>query len=140
MQQRFFKEFERDFYMNIILTPAYSRKFILKFAFYFLRYAQVRYIKSLFTNIQKQQNLLKISQLFKKFTNFTGKECEIFTVLFLHENKGIGRFSNLHQRTFKLSNENYFFALNLLRECFHNEQLQVWTYMKKLLKIPLYQV
>ena len=41
--------------------------------FYFLRYAQVRYVKSLFTNIQKQWNMLKISLLFKKFTYFTGK-------------------------------------------------------------------
>ena len=41
--------------------------------FYFLGYAHVRYVKSLFTNIQKQQNMLKISLLFKKFTNFTGK-------------------------------------------------------------------
>ena len=41
--------------------------------FYFLRYAHVRYVKSLFTNIQKQWNMLKISLLFKKFTNCTGK-------------------------------------------------------------------
>ena len=41
--------------------------------FYFLRNAHVRYLKSLFTNIQKQQNMLKISLLFKKFTNFTVK-------------------------------------------------------------------
>ena len=41
--------------------------------FYFLRYAHVKYVKSLFTNIQKQQDMLKISLLFKKYTNFTGK-------------------------------------------------------------------
>ena len=41
--------------------------------FYFLRYAHVKYVESLFTNIQKQQNVLKISLLFKKCTNFTGK-------------------------------------------------------------------
>ena len=41
--------------------------------FYFLRYALVRYVKCLFTNIQKQQNMLKISLLFKKFTNVMGK-------------------------------------------------------------------
>ena len=29
--------------------------------FYFLRYAHVRYVKCLFTNIQKQQNVLRIS-------------------------------------------------------------------------------
>ena len=41
--------------------------------FYFLRYVHVSLVKSLFTNIQKQQNMLKISLLFKKFTNSTGK-------------------------------------------------------------------
>ena len=44
--------------------------------FYFLKYAHVRYVKSLFTHIPKQQNMLKISLLFKKFTNFMGKELE----------------------------------------------------------------
>ena len=39
--------------------------------FYFLRYAHVKYVESLFSNIQKQQNVLKISLLFMKFTNFT---------------------------------------------------------------------
>ena len=39
---------------------------------FFLRYAHVRYVKSLFTNIQKQ-NMLKINLLFMKFTNFLGK-------------------------------------------------------------------
>ena len=38
-----------------------------------MKYAHVRYEKSLFTNIQKQQNMLKTSLLFKKFTNYTGK-------------------------------------------------------------------
>ena len=41
--------------------------------FYFLRYPHVRYVKSLFTNIQKELNTLKISLLFKKFTKFTDK-------------------------------------------------------------------
>ena len=42
--------------------------------FYFLRYVHVRYVKRLFTNIQKQlENKFKIRLLFKKFTNFTGK-------------------------------------------------------------------
>ena len=41
--------------------------------FYFLRYVHVRYVKRLFTNIQKQQNMLKISLHFKKFANFTAK-------------------------------------------------------------------
>ena len=47
--------------------------------------------------------MLKISPLFKKFTNFTGKqlknsldsEYEIFRTLFLYEHEHIGRFSNL---------------------------------------------
>ena len=38
-----------------------------------MRYAHVRFMKSLFTNIQKQKNTLKISLLFKKLTNFTEK-------------------------------------------------------------------
>ena len=37
--------------------------------FYFLRQAHVRYVKILFTNIQKQRNVLKISLLFKKETS-----------------------------------------------------------------------
>ena len=41
--------------------------------FYFLRYSHVRYVKYLFTNIQKQQNTLNISLFFQMFTNFTQK-------------------------------------------------------------------
>ena len=40
-----------------------------KSTLYFLRYAPVRYVKSLFTNTQKQYNMLKISLLFKKVMN-----------------------------------------------------------------------
>ena len=40
---------------------------------YFLRYTLPRYMKSLFTNIQKEQNMLKSIPLFKKNTNLTGK-------------------------------------------------------------------
>ena len=36
----------------------------------------MRCVKSLFTNIQKQQNMLKISLRFKKFEIFTGKLLE----------------------------------------------------------------
>ena len=59
------------------------------------------YVKSLFTNIQKQQNKIKISLLFKKFTNFTDKQLEnfqskTFRVLLLHESKHIKRSSDLH--------------------------------------------
>ena len=41
--------------------------------FDFLRYTHVRYMKSLFTDTQKQLNMLKTSQPPKKFTNFKGK-------------------------------------------------------------------
>ena len=41
--------------------------------FHFLRYAHFKYAKCLFTNIQKQQNTLKSTLLFKKSTNFTGE-------------------------------------------------------------------
>ena len=52
---------------------------------------------------------MKISLLSKKCTNFTDKqlenssdyECEIFRVLPLYGHEHIGRFSNLHQCTFK---------------------------------------
>ena len=54
--------------------------------------------------------MLKISLLFKKFTNFTGKylensqdkECENFRVLFSYKHKQTGRLSNLHQCTINL--------------------------------------
>ena len=39
--------------------------------FYYLRFAHFRYAKRLFTDIQKQQNTLKSSLLFKKNRNFT---------------------------------------------------------------------
>ena len=39
---------------------------------YYLSYTHPRYMKSLFTNIKKQQNMLKSSLLFKK-KKFTGK-------------------------------------------------------------------
>ena len=80
--------------------------------FYFLRYAHVRYVKSVFTNIQKQQNMLKISLLFQKFTKLQGADnsririiqnAKNFKVLFVYEHKHRGRFSNLHWCTFKLS-------------------------------------
>ena len=78
---------------------------------YFLRYPPPRYMQCLFTNIQKQQNMLKSSLLFKKNTNFTGKylgnsqvyECEIFRVLFSYGAEHILKFSNLHQCTFNFT-------------------------------------
>ena len=42
------------------------------YIFYFLRYAHKRYVKILFTDFQKE-HMLKISLLFKTFTNFKGK-------------------------------------------------------------------
>ena len=85
----------------------------------------VRYVKSLFTNIRKQYNILKISLLFKKFINFTGKitreflglRNEIFRVLFLYEHKDIGIFSNLLYCTFKntvknQNNEKYCYKID----------------------------
>ena len=33
----------------------------------------MKYVESLFKNIEKQYNMLKISLIFKKFTNFTEK-------------------------------------------------------------------
>ena len=41
--------------------------------FYFLRYAPPRCVTCLFTNMRKQQNMLKISLIFMKNANFTGK-------------------------------------------------------------------
>ena len=54
-------------YENNILKVSHDN------TFGFLRYPHVRYMKSLFINIQKQQNLLKVSLLSKKFANFTGR-------------------------------------------------------------------
>ena len=39
-----------------------------------MRYVHVRYVKRLFTNIQKQQNLLKINLLFRKLTNLNNSK------------------------------------------------------------------
>ena len=59
---------------STITSSSYENMLILhENTFYFLRYVHVRYVKSLFTNIQIQKNMLKISLLFKKFTNFTEK-------------------------------------------------------------------
>ena len=62
--------------MIVISSSTYENnmsKISHKNTFYFLRYAHVTYVENLFTNIQKQENILKISLLFKKFTKFTGK-------------------------------------------------------------------
>ena len=38
-----------------------------------LRYAQPRYVKCLFTDMQKQKNMFKNSLFFQKNANFSGK-------------------------------------------------------------------
>ena len=40
---------------------------------HFLRYTHLRYMKGLFTNIEKHKNMLKNNLLFKKNTNFKSK-------------------------------------------------------------------
>ena len=45
-----------------------------------MRYADVRHVKSLFTNIQKQYNMLKISLLFKKFTILRANDSRIIRI------------------------------------------------------------
>ena len=57
------------FYMKII-----CRRISHLNTYYCLRYVYVRYVNSLFTDIQKYKNMFKISLLFKKFINFTGKQ------------------------------------------------------------------
>ena len=52
--------------------------------------------KCLFTNIQKQMNMLKISLLFKKIQIVQENNSKILRVLFLYKFECIGRFSNLH--------------------------------------------
>ena len=71
--------------------------------FYFLRYAHVRYVKSLFTNIQKEWNMLKISLIFKIYKlheQITRESIELrmrnFQGIVFYEHKHIGRFSNMH--------------------------------------------
>ena len=54
-------------YENNILKVSHEK-------FLFMRYAYVRNMKRLFRNIHKQYNMLEIGLLFKKFTNFTGKQ------------------------------------------------------------------
>ena len=57
-----------------------------------MRYAQLKYAKCLFTNIQKQMNMLKVAYFLRKrqtlWSNNTriheDLECEIFRILFLY--------------------------------------------------------
>ena len=62
--------------------------------FYFLRFAHVRYVKSLFTNIQKQQNMLEI-----RAQIFSCKFCDISRNTFFKE--PFGRLV-LHEHSFCL--------------------------------------
>ena len=56
----------------VFILKYYVEDFTLN-TFYFLRYVHMRYVKILFTSIQKQYNMLKFSLLFKKFKNLAGK-------------------------------------------------------------------
>ena len=64
-------------YENLAIHSSLYKNRIMQIAhyktFHFLRFAHFKSTKCLFTNIQKQQNTLKSSLLFKKNTNFTGK-------------------------------------------------------------------
>ena len=71
-----------------LIWKSYVEDFTLK-QLYFLRYTRVKYVKGLFTNIQKQMNMLKISLLFKKFANFTGQTTRKFLELSLRNFQGI---------------------------------------------------
>ena len=71
--------------------------------FYFLRYAHMRYVKSLFTKIQKksvhvknQPTLLEIYKPDVQITReFLGLRMRNFQGIVLYENKVVGGFSNL---------------------------------------------
>ena len=58
--------------MFVFIWKEHVENFILKHLLLFEICAR-EICESFFTNIQKQKNMLKISLLFKKFTNFTGK-------------------------------------------------------------------
>ena len=49
--------------------------------FNFLKCARMRHVKCLFTNIQKQYNMLKIRLFFKKFTKFMRKHSKILRTI-----------------------------------------------------------
>ena len=55
--------------------------------FHLLRYAHFRYVKCLFTNIQKKKNTLKTSLLFKKCNLYGQITCVTFRIVFLYEHK-----------------------------------------------------
>ena len=62
---------------NLLTRSSLHKNNVPKVSLYntfdFLRYARPRYVKCLFTNIPKQQSMLKISLIFKKNANFAGK-------------------------------------------------------------------
>ena len=57
--------------------------------FHVLRYAHVRYVKCLFMNIQKQENILKISLLFKEIQKIHAKVTREFLGLGMRTLQGI---------------------------------------------------
>ena len=57
---------------NIVIWKYYVEGFTLKHRL-LLSDAHVRYVKNLFTNIHKQENILKIGLIFKRFINIMGK-------------------------------------------------------------------
>ena len=66
---------------------------------YFLRYTHPRYMKCLFTNIQKRSNMLKSSLLLKKIQTLrvnNSRICRIKNAKFSDEPEYTVKFSNLH--------------------------------------------
>ena len=64
--------------MHIFHLPVSSSSYANTFNF--LRYAHVRYVKRLFTIIQKQQNMLKISLLLKRFKTLRSHNLRILRI------------------------------------------------------------
>ena len=54
--------------------------FYIKNTFYFLKYVQVRYVKNLFTNIQKQQNISKLAYFLENLQTSRANNSRILRV------------------------------------------------------------
>ena len=107
-----------------------------------LGYKHPRHMKYLFTNIKKQQNMLKSGLPYKlqtsreyKLENSHNQRCKILKICFLYEPKRIVKFSNLHQCTFNFCLEKcvhlvkYFFG-----ECCYGGKVPEKVFSDKLLK------
>ena len=104
------------------------RRFQIKTPFTLLRYAHVRYVKSMFTNIQKQQNMLKISLLSPTYNpRILGIKNAAFSgYCFYYEQKQIGlRKCTFNQMIIKiLSKEkilgpvSFYLTLKCLKKCY----------------------